>query len=103
MSMSAATRAIFRSYRITSYNVCYTKLLRAYLNFSETVVRAEKTELYDKVEKMLTNEINRKTFKFPVQNYIEYSVMTVISKFKGDLEQAKLYADLAEKNATTLV
>jgi len=73
----------------------------AYLNFSETVVRAEKTELYDKVEKMLTNEINRKTFKFPVQNYIEYSVMTVISKFKGDLEQAKLYADLAEKNATT--
>ena len=27
--------------------------------------------------------------------------MTVISEFKGDLEQAKIYADFAEKNATT--
>ena len=30
-----------------------------------------------------------------------YSVMTVISEFKGDFGQAKIYADLADKNATT--
>lgn len=73
----------------------------AYLNFSETVVRAEKTELYDKVENLLTEKINEDTLKFPVQNYIMYSVMTVISEYKGDLEQSIIYADLAEKNATT--
>lgn len=72
-----------------------------YLNFSETVVRAEKTELYDKVEKLLTEKINKDTLKFPIQNYIMYSVMTVISKYKGDLEQTKIYSDLAEKNAIT--
>jgi len=72
----------------------------AYLNFSETVIRAKKTKLYDKVEDLLTEKINKDTLKFPIQNYIMYSVMTVISEYKGDLEQAKIYADLAEKNAT---
>lgn len=72
----------------------------AYLKFSETLVRAEKTELYDKVENLLTEKINEYTLKFPIQNYIMYSVMTVISEYKGDLGQSKIYADLAEKNAT---
>lgn len=72
----------------------------AYLNFSETVVLAKKTELYDKVENLLTEKINEDTLKFPVQNYIMYSVMTVISEYKGDLEQSKIYADLAGNNAT---
>jgi len=73
----------------------------AYLNFSETVIRAEKTELYDVVENLLMGVINRDTLKLPVQNYIMYSVMSVISEFKGDIEQANKYADLAEKNAST--
>ncbi len=73
----------------------------SYLNFSETVVRAEKTELYDKVETLLIEKINEDTLKFPVQNYIMYSVMRVISEYKGNVEQSKIYADLSEKNATT--
>lgn len=73
----------------------------AYLNFSETVVLAKKTELYNEVSNLLTEKINEGALKFPIQNYITYSVMTVISEFKGDLEQAKIYADLAEENATT--
>ena len=73
----------------------------AYLNFSETVVRAERTDLYDEVENLLIEKINKDTLKFPIQNYIMYSVMTVISEFKGNREQAKIYSDLAEKNATT--
>ena len=73
----------------------------AYLNFSETVVLAEKTGLYDEVVNLLTEKINKDTLKFPIQNYIMYSVMAVILEFKGALEQAKIYADLADKNATT--
>ena len=73
----------------------------AYLNFAETVVRAEKTELYDKVENLLTEIISKDTLKFPFQNYIMYSVMTVISEHKGDFGQAKIYAGLADINATT--
>jgi tetratricopeptide (TPR) repeat protein len=73
----------------------------AYLNFSETVVRAERKDLYDQVESLLIEKIEKDTLKFPIQNYIMYSVMTVISKFKGNIEQAKIYADIAEKNATT--
>ncbi|TYP89285.1 hypothetical protein BC792_1284 [Sphingobacterium allocomposti] len=73
----------------------------AYLNFSETVVLAERTDLYGSVERLLTEKIGHDTLKFPVQNYIIYSVMAIISEFKGDLVQAKAFADLAEKNATT--
>jgi len=73
----------------------------AYLNFSETIIRAEETELYDKVEKLLTGKIRENTLEFPIQDYIIYSIMTVIADYKGDLEQAKIYADLAEKNAMT--
>lgn len=73
----------------------------AYLNFSKTVVRAKKIELFDEVEKMLIEKINNDTLKFPAQNYIMYSLMAVISEYNGDLEQSKFYADLAVKNATT--
>ncbi|MGN7784464.1 hypothetical protein ACTJIJ_08055 [Niabella sp. 22666] len=72
----------------------------AYLNFSETVIRAEKTELYVKVENLLTEKINQDTLKFPIQNYVMYSVMAIIAEYKGNWEQVKIYASLAEKNAT---
>ena len=72
----------------------------SYLDFSETVVQAEKTEFYEEVENLLTNEIQKDTLKFPVENYIMYSVLAVISKFKGDLEKAEYYFEMAESNAT---
>lgn len=74
---------------------------KAYLNFSETVVRAGKTELYDQVENLLTEKINEDTLKFPVQNYIMFSVLSVIAEYKNEFDVAKKYAELAEKNATT--
>ncbi len=76
-------------------------ITKAYLNFAETVVLAEKTELYDNVSNLLAEKIKQDTLKFPIQNYLIYSVMAIISEYKGDVEQAKKYADLAEKNATT--
>jgi tetratricopeptide (TPR) repeat protein len=72
----------------------------AYLNFSETVVQADRTELFDEVEKLLNDEISKDTLKFPTQNYIMYSVLSVIADFKGNLDKAKEYSEIAEKNAT---
>lgn len=72
----------------------------AYLNFSETVVQLNKTEFYDEVEKLLTEKINMDSLTFPAQNYIMYSVLSVIADFKGDFDNAKKYSEIAEKNAT---
>ena len=72
----------------------------AYLNFSETVIQADRTELFDEVEKLLYKEISKDTLKFPVQNYIMYSILSVIADFKGNLDKAKEYSEIAEKNAT---
>ncbi|MFN8844242.1 MAG: hypothetical protein ACK5WV_11635 [Chryseotalea sp.] len=73
----------------------------SYLNFSETVVQVEKTELYDEVEKLLMERIMKNTLIFPVENYIVYSVLAVIAKFKGEIENFKKYSDIAERNAIT--
>ncbi|MCU0351111.1 MAG: hypothetical protein MUF43_09825 [Flavobacterium sp.] len=75
----------------------------SYLNFSETVVQADKTELYDEVEKLLTEKIKKDTLTFPIENYIMYSVLSVIADFKGDIENAKKYSEIAERNATTRI
>lgn len=75
----------------------------AFLNLSKTVILAEKTELYDEIENLLKEKINGHQMDFPVQNYIVYSVLAVIRKFKGDPEQAKIYEELAEKNAETRI
>lgn len=73
----------------------------AYLNFSETVIRTNKTELYEKVENIFTQKINNNGLYFPVENYIMYSVMAVIAEYKRDFVQAQNYAEIAEKYATT--
>jgi tetratricopeptide (TPR) repeat protein len=72
----------------------------SYLGYSEVVIRANKTELFDYVESLLTAEINSDTLKFPFQNYIIYSVLSIINDFKGNNELSKHYSDLAEKYAT---
>lgn len=73
----------------------------SYLDFSETVIKAQKIELYEDVYKLLTQKMNEKTLKFPYQNYLMYSILSIISEFKNDTENAKKYSDLAEINATT--
>jgi tetratricopeptide (TPR) repeat protein len=72
----------------------------AYLNFCKVVIRTEKTHLYDEVETLLKKRIKEDTLIFPVQNYIMYSVLSIISDFKGDSNSAKVYFEIAEKNAT---
>src|SRR5690606_21994990 len=79
----------------------YPKVITtSYLDFSETVIRAKKTEYYDKVYMLLTEKINEVGLKFPNQKYLMYSVLSVISEFKNDTKQAEIYANLADENAT---
>jgi tetratricopeptide (TPR) repeat protein len=75
-------------------------ITQAYLNYSETVVEAGRTDLYDEVGTLLNDEIRKGTLKFPIQNYILYSVLSVVSEYKGDFKKAKFYSEIAEKNAT---
>jgi len=75
----------------------------SYLDFAETVIRAEKTELYDNVYSLLIDKENEVGLKFPAQNYIMYSVLSVICEYYGNSEQSKIYAELAEQNATTQI
>jgi tetratricopeptide (TPR) repeat protein len=75
----------------------------SYLDFAETVIRAEKTELYDKVYRLLSDKENEIGLKFPAQNYIMYSVLSVICEYNGNLKQSKIYAELAEQNATAQI
>lgn len=72
----------------------------SYLEFAETVIRAEKIELYDKVYELLKAKINEPSLKFPNQNYVIYSVMSIISEYKNDFKNAKNYAELADKYAS---
>jgi len=56
--------------------------------------------LYDQVYNLLTDKVNEVGLKFPIQNYIMYSILSVISEFNGNLDQSRIYAELAEQNAT---
>src|SRR5690606_19303137 len=48
---------------------------------------------------LLTRKINEDSLKFPFQNYIMYSILSIISNFKNDIEKSKKYFELAEENA----
>ena len=69
------------------------------LDYSKIVVEEGKTELYNEVEKILLKRIQNDYISFPIQNYIMYSILAIISDFKGNFEQAKDYAEIAEKNS----
>lgn len=70
------------------------------IDFSKIVIQEGKTELYNEVEKILLKKIKNESMSFPIQNYIMYSILAVISDFKGNFEQSKNYAEIAEKNST---
>jgi tetratricopeptide (TPR) repeat protein len=71
----------------------------SYLDFSKIVIQEGKTESYNEVEKMLIEKIKNESISFPVQNYIMYSILAIISEFKGNSEQSRSFAEIAEKNS----
>lgn len=71
----------------------------SYLNYSKTVVLLRKFKKYDEVYELLINKIKIDTIKFPYIEYITYSILSIISKHNGDLENAQIFRNLAEQNA----
>lgn len=77
-------------------------ITNSYLSYSELIVKTQRTDLYNDLEKTLLEERYSLSTNFPVAKYIGYSVLSIINKHKGDIEKAKYYAVLAEQNATAL-
>lgn len=55
--------------------------------------------MYDDVEKNFSEKRYDSASSFPFAFYKKYSILSIISKYKKDMEKAKYYADLAEENA----
>ena len=73
-------------------------ITNSFMNYAEVVVKTNRTDLFDDVEKMFTEERYVSAVAFPLTKYLKYSILSIISKHKGNVEQAKYYADLAEQN-----
>jgi tetratricopeptide (TPR) repeat protein len=80
------------------FEVVYPRVkTRAYLNYSELVVKTQKTSLFDSVENILLERLPEQLF--PVEKYKSYSILAIINKYRHNAEQAEQYAQLAEENA----
>ena len=84
---------LVRLFRITSYNVCYTKLLRLIENNSKSRVPTVE-EIQDMVEKVLVEEGHAKTAKA----YILYRANRTRSR-EMNTKLMKIYEDLTFKSA----
>jgi len=71
----------------------------AYLNYSELIVKTNKTKLFDDVETIILNRLSQNLISFPIEKYKQYSILSIINKYKHNSEQAKEYERLAEKYA----
>jgi hypothetical protein len=70
----------------------------SFLDYAKLAVQNGRTDLYDDVEKTLLEERYSLSTHFPLAKYIGYSVLSIISKHKGDTEKANYYAEIAEQN-----
>jgi hypothetical protein len=62
------------------------------------VVKLKKQEEYDFAEQIVLKRV--KGSMFPIEKYKAFSILSIISNFKGDKEKAQEYAALADKNAS---
>lgn len=69
----------------------------SYLDFSELVVKTGSKSLYEATEALLESKLEEQLF--PVVKYKMYSILSIINHEGGNLEKARYYRDLAEKNA----
>lgn len=71
---------------------------QADLDFSDLVVRLEKSEHYSLVEELLNERL--KNSLFPVEKHRGYSILAVISNKRGDKKNFERFKKLEEKNAS---
>lgn len=69
----------------------------SYLDFSELIIKKGRTDQYDYVENLLVTELPGQVF--PTLKYKTYSILSIINDYKGNKDQARNYADLADKSA----
>src|SRR5260221_700146 len=69
----------------------------SYLDFSELIIKTNKTDQYDLVEGLLLKELPGQIF--PISKYKTYSILSIINDHKNNNEKAKHFAGLADKNA----
>jgi tetratricopeptide (TPR) repeat protein len=70
---------------------------QSYLNYSELIIKTNKSEEFDNVLNILITRKNE--LLFPIDKYKTASIISIIYYFKNELELAKQYAKIAEKNA----
>ena len=73
-------------------------ITQAYLDYSELVIKTGKENLFDELEKLLSDRYSELTF--PIEKYKVNSILSIINANKDRQEQAQKYADLAEQFAT---
>ena len=74
-------------------------ITNSFMDYAELAVKTNRTDLFDDIEKIFTEERYISAVLFPLTKYLKYSILSIISKHKNDTEKAKYYADLANENA----
>lgn len=72
----------------------------SFMEYAEIVVKTNRQDLYQNVEKTLSEERYESAILFPITKYLKYSILSIICKQKGDIEGARSFANLAEESAT---
>ena len=73
-------------------------ITQAYLDYSELVIKTGKENLFNELEKLLSDRYSELTF--PIEKYKVNSILSIINANKDRQEQAQKYADLAEQFVT---
>ncbi len=68
------------------------------LDFSDLVVKMEKSKHFDFVEHLMHERLENAIF--PVEKHRGYSILAIISKSRGDTRNFKRFKKLAEENAS---
>ncbi len=72
-------------------------ITQSYLDYSELVIKTKKTEQYNFVEQLIEKEVTNSMF--PIVKYKGFSILSIIKRYKGEIDKAQYFEDLANENA----
>ena len=72
-------------------------ITNSFMGYAELIVKTKRKDLYEDVEKIMSEE-RYQNLIFPHTRYLKYSILSIISKHKGEIEKAQYYANLANEN-----